>query len=77
MKKAPPERALFKLQWYGCGYLRGLLYFAVANTGSTDLHPFGPTLYRGPNALEIHIPATLRYVVGVAHTISKLGPAPA
>lgn len=76
MKKAPRKGRFSDVS----GVVRNLgsfQYFAVTNTGSADFHPLDPTLYRGPNALEIHIPTALRHVVGVADTISKLGPAPA
>jgi len=55
-----------------CGLLGSLLNFAVANTRSTDANAAAGAIHQRANRLQIHIPAALRNVMGVADSIAEL-----
>jgi hypothetical protein len=59
------------------GELRDLLDFTVADTRCADPHPAPGAFHQGPNRLQIHIPAPLRNVVGVADPVTELRSPPA
>ena len=54
--------------------LSGLLNFAGSYARGAHLDPLGSALHSGPDALEVHIPATLRHVVSVADAVPELRP---
>jgi len=48
------------------------LYSSVADAGGADAHPLPGTLDEGVDSLQVQIPATLRYVVGMADPMPEL-----
>jgi len=48
------------------------LNLAVTNAGRADAHSLTSTLHNGVNRLQIQVPATLRYVVGMADPMPEL-----
>src|SRR5471030_2419888 len=57
--------------------LRDLLDFTVADARCADPHPAPGAFHQGSNRLQVHIPAPLRNVVGVADPVTELRSAPA
>lgn len=57
--------------------LRDLLNFTVADARCADPHPAPGAFHQGSNRLQVHIPAPLRNVVGVADPVTELRSAPA
>src|ERR1700677_1983687 len=54
------------------GNLGSLLNFAIANAGRTDADPAASAINQSPNRLQIHVPAPLRHIMGVADSIAEL-----
>ena len=46
--------------------------FATLDAAGTNAHSLGRAFNKGAHALEVHIPAAIRNVVGVTHTMAKL-----
>jgi|SRR5260370_31999316 len=57
--------------------LSGFLNFAVANAGGADANTLGRAVHDGVYGLQVHVPAALRHIVGVADPAAEPGPAPA
>ena len=51
---------------------RSFLNFAVADAGGANAHAFSGTLDECVDGLQVQIPATLRYVVGMADPMPEL-----
>jgi hypothetical protein len=52
--------------------LGSLLNFAVTDTRGTDANAAASAIHQRANGLQIHIPAALRNVMGVADSIAEL-----
>ena len=53
--------------------LRDLLNLACADAGCADPHPAASALHQRANRLQIQVPATLSYVMGVTDPVAELG----
>ena len=54
--------------------LRGLYNFAGFQAVGADAQPFGSAFYHRAHRAQVHVPAPLAYIMGVADLISKLRP---
>ena len=52
----------------------GFLYFSALQTGSANPHTAVRTLHNGAYGAQIHVPAPLSHVVGVADVVAELRP---
>jgi hypothetical protein len=53
-------------------WLLRLDHFAAANAGRADAHALCGSAHAGVHGTEIHVPAPLGYIVGVADAVSEL-----
>src|SRR5438477_3011645 len=52
----------------------GFLYFSALQTGSANAHTAVRTLHNRAYGTQIHVPAPLSHIMGVADIVSKLRP---